>query len=64
MAKTVTIRVSPGERGRLGRYAEADGVDLTEFAKRADAWMRETLGVAVLGQPRRLATKRKAGRCR
>lgn len=57
--KTVTIRVSPGERAYLGDHAAADGVDLTEFAKRADAWFRETHGIPVLGKPRPLARQKR-----
>lgn len=64
LAKTIHVRFSPGERTYLGNQAAADGVDMTEYARRADQWMRETFGNAVLGQPRRLATKRKASRCR
>lgn len=62
MPKTIHVRCSPGERNFLGDQAAADGVTMTEFAKQADQWMRETFGIAVLGRPRPLSTKRKAKR--
>lgn len=55
MAKTVHVRVSPGEKAYLQKAAEADGCDMTEYARRAEAWLRETQGLAVLGRPRPLA---------
>jgi len=57
--KTVTVRVSPNERTYVGKHAEADGVDLTEFAKRAEQWFRETHGIPVLGKPRPLARQKR-----
>lgn len=59
LAKTVHVRVSPGEKQYLRQHAEADGIDMTELAKRADAWLRETHGVAVLGRPRPLARSKR-----